>query len=187
MTAAGRAARRHDITKQRTPPDQQRAGSEFPDSALYIPTGQSPENANNISGPLLSNSHHQAYQYPNTLPSQRQASISSQGSLLNNGMQPTTMSMAQNIPMQSYNAYSSAPQQLYTTTQATSPPYMTTGYTNVPLNHYAPYSQSLNNNPPPSNRHYEPISVSRSSPHANSALPPLQAPPRSQPPISASY
>ena len=184
LTTAGRAARRHDITKQKTPPNQQRCGSEFPDSALCIPMDQPPENANNISGPLLSNSHLPAYPFNNTLPSQRHTSISSQGSLLNNGMQPTTMGMTQNIPMQPYNNYSSA--QLYNTTQATSPPYMTTGYSNVPLNHYAPYSQSLNN-PPPSNRHYESISASRASPHANSALPPLQGIPRSQPPLSASY
>lgn len=182
----GRAARRHKPAKQATPPNQHRSGSEFEDPALCLLMPHSPEITNNVPAPLLSNLHLSAYSYPNTLPSQKQASISSNESLLHTGMQAPAMSMAPSNPMHSYN-YSSAQQQRYNTAQPISTSCMSAGF-NVPPNHYTAYSESLNH--PPSNRNYESISASRLSPHTIPALLPpssLPAASRSQSSISPIY
>ena len=183
MTTAARAARR---LKPETPPSQHRSVSEFDDSAIGMPMNPSPENVNNVQGPI--SSHLLAYPFTNALQPQpqqpqRHPSISSQGSLIVNGMQSSGMSMAQTMSIPPPYNYSSA----YTTAQSSSPSYMPTSY-NVPSNHYAPYSQPMNSQS--QSRNYEPISVSRSSPHAAPALPPpssLLSNSRSQLPISTSY
>ena len=181
LTTAGRAARRHDLAKESTPPI---SGPDFNGSALCLSMGHSPTPSNNAVGAMISDQHLSAYRYPNTFQPQRQGSISSNGSIVS----ATTMNMApQVIPMQ-YNNYS-AGQPLYNITQTAStasPSYMTAAFT---PNNFTAYAQPPNT--PSMNPNYEPVPVTRNSPHTVPALPPpasLLAPGRShREPITTSY
>ena len=191
LTTAGRAARRHDLAKQTTPPISE---PDFNESAICLSMDHSPASSHNAVGAIVSSQHLSAYHYPNALPSQRHASISSNGSI-GNATSAMNMVPQQIIPMQ-YN-YSAGPA-LYNITQtaptASPSSYMTASFA---PNYSTTYTQQQQQqqqppNTPLMNRTYESVPVTRNSPHTiPPALPPaasLLAPSRSshREPISAS-